>query len=163
MCKRVKEESKNVFSWLARNVEVREIRKSGSAMRMSGFNAGFGECVWNGTERARGPLGVTSLDRIFPFQAGSRWAILVGRFWMSWLGWSVMLKIKQVLLDSCSSKRMQAEDKHKPLYQSSQPSTDPKASKQYSDSFPLISFKSQHVMSPMLPLLCWNQKREFFS
>jgi len=43
---------------------------------------------------------------------------------------------------------MQAEDKHKPLDQSSQPSTDPEALKQYSDSFPLISFKSQQVMSP---------------
>jgi hypothetical protein len=42
-----------------------------------------------------------------------------------------LLKIKQVLLDSCSSKRMQAEDKHKALDQSSQPSTDPEASKQY--------------------------------
>jgi len=59
-----------------------------------------------------------------------------------------LLKIKQVLLDSCSSKRMQAQDKHKPLDQSSQPSTDPEASKQFSDSFPLISFKSQQVMSP---------------
>ena len=59
-----------------------------------------------------------------------------------------VLKIKQVLLDSCSSKRMQVEDKHKPLDQSSQPSTDPEASNQYSDSFPLISFKSQQVMSP---------------
>jgi len=38
---------------------------------------------------------------------------------------------------------MQAEDKHKPLDQSSQPSTETEASKQYSDSFPLISFKSQ--------------------
>ena len=54
-----------------------------------------------------------------------------------------VLKIKQVLLDSCSSKRMQAEDKNKPLDQSSQPRTDTEASKQYSDSFPLISFKSQ--------------------
>ena len=43
---------------------------------------------------------------------------------------------------------MQAEDKHKPLDQSSQPRTDPEASKQYSDSFPLISFKSQQAMSP---------------
>jgi hypothetical protein len=43
---------------------------------------------------------------------------------------------------------MQAEDKHKLLDQSSQPSTDPEASKQYSDSLPLISFKSQQVMSP---------------
>jgi hypothetical protein len=59
-----------------------------------------------------------------------------------------MLKIKQVLLDSCSSKRMQAEDKHNALDQSSQPRTDPEASKQHSDSFPLISFKSQQVMSP---------------
>ena len=32
-----------------------------------------------------------------------------------------LLKIKQVLLDSCSSKRMQAEGKHKALDQSSQP------------------------------------------
>jgi hypothetical protein len=59
-----------------------------------------------------------------------------------------LLKIKQMLLDSCTSKRMQAEDKHKPLDQSSQPRTDPEASKQYSDSFPLISFKSQQAMSP---------------
>ena len=54
-----------------------------------------------------------------------------------------LLKIKQVLLDSCSSKRMQSEDKHEALYQSSQARTDPEASKQYSDLFPLISFKSQ--------------------
>jgi hypothetical protein len=59
-----------------------------------------------------------------------------------------LLKIKQVLLDSCSSKRIQAEDKHKALDQSSQPRTDPEASKQYSDSFPLISFKSQQFMGP---------------
>ena len=59
-----------------------------------------------------------------------------------------VLKIKQVLLDSCSSKQMQAEDKHKALDQFSQPRTDPEVSKQCSDSFPLISFKSQQVMSP---------------
>jgi len=40
---------------------------------------------------------------------------------------------------------MKAEDKHKALDQSSQPRTDPEASKQYSDSFPLISFKSQQT------------------
>jgi hypothetical protein len=40
---------------------------------------------------------------------------------------------------------MQAEHKHTVLDQSSQPRTDPEASKQYSDSFPLISFKSQHL------------------
>ena len=62
----------------------------------------------------------------------------------------LLLKIKQVLLDSCSSKRMQAEDKHKPLDQSSQPSTDPEASKQYSDSFPLILFKSQQLWNGLL-------------
>ena len=60
----------------------------------------------------------------------------------------MLLKIKQVLLDSCSCKRMQAEHNHKALDQSLQPRTDPEASKQYSDSFPLISFKSQQVMSP---------------
>jgi hypothetical protein len=54
-------------------------------------------------------------------------------------------KIKQVLLDSCSSKRMQAEHKHKALDKSSQARTDSEASKQYSDSFPVISFKSQHI------------------
>ena len=47
---------------------------------------------------------------------------------------------------------MQAEDKHKPLDQSSQPSTHPEASKQYSDSFPLISFKSQQVSIRLLNL-----------
>jgi hypothetical protein len=52
-----------------------------------------------------------------------------------------VLKIKQMLLDSCLSKRMQAEHKHKALDQSSQPRTDPEASKQYSDSFPLRSLQ----------------------
>jgi len=61
---------------------------------------------------------------------------------------NILLNIKQVLLDSFSSKLMQGEDKHKTLDQSSQPRTNPEASKQYSDSFPLISFKSQQVMSP---------------
>jgi len=59
-----------------------------------------------------------------------------------------------VLLDSCSSKRMQAEDKHKPLDQSSQPSTNPEALKQYSDSFPLISFKSQHPGWQRISVAC---------
>jgi hypothetical protein len=35
-----------------------------------------------------------------------------------------MLKIKQVLLDSCSNKRMQAEHKYKALDQSLKPRTD---------------------------------------
>jgi hypothetical protein len=52
-----------------------------------------------------------------------------------------VLKIKQVLLDSCSSKRMQAEGKYKALNQSSQAKADPDALKQYSDSFPQISLK----------------------
>jgi len=56
---------------------------------------------------------------------------------------AAVLKIKQVLLDSCSSKRMQTEHKHEALDQSSQARTDPEASKQYSDSFPLISFELQ--------------------
>ena len=43
---------------------------------------------------------------------------------------------------------MQDEDNHKAVDQPSQPSTDPEASKQYSDSFPLISFKSPQIMSP---------------
>jgi hypothetical protein len=48
---------------------------------------------------------------------------------------SMFLKTKQVVLDSCSSKRMQAEGKHNALDQSLQASTDPEASKQYSNSF----------------------------
>jgi hypothetical protein len=55
---------------------------------------------------------------------------------------------------------MQAEDKHKPLDQSSQPSTDPEASKQYSDSFPLISFKSQQQDVKKVPLEVTNDARE---
>jgi hypothetical protein len=45
---------------------------------------------------------------------------------------------------------MQAEHthKHKALDQSSQARTDPEASKQYSDSFPVILFQSQEVMRP---------------
>jgi hypothetical protein len=64
---------------------------------------------------------------------------------MSWTRtWvkTFVLNIKQKLLDSFSSKRMQAEGKHKALNQSSQARTDPKISKQYSDLFPLISLKS---------------------
>jgi hypothetical protein len=43
-------------------------------------------------------------------------------------------KIKQVLLDLCSSKGRQSEDKHKALDQFSQSRFDPDASIQYSDS-----------------------------
>jgi hypothetical protein len=57
-----------------------------------------------------------------------------------------VLKINQVVLDSCSSQRMQAENKHNTLDQSSQAKTDPEASKQYSDFFPLISLKSQPIL-----------------
>jgi hypothetical protein len=39
---------------------------------------------------------------------------------------------------------MQAQDEHKVLDESSQTRIDPDAWKQYSDSFPLISLKSQH-------------------
>jgi len=63
---------------------------------------------------------------------------------------ATVLKIKQVLLDSCSSKRMETEHKHKALDQSSHARTDPQASKQYSDSFPLMSFKSQQYLSSRL-------------
>jgi hypothetical protein len=74
-----------------------------------------------------------------------------------------LLKIKQVLLDSCSSRRMQAELMLKALDQSSQARTDPGASKQYSDSFPVTSLKSQQFMSPTTASAIWNQKRELFS
>ena len=43
---------------------------------------------------------------------------------------------------------MQAEHKHKALDQSSQPRTDPQASKQCRNSFPLISSKSEQLMGP---------------
>jgi hypothetical protein len=44
---------------------------------------------------------------------------------------------------------MQTEQKHEALYQFSQARGDPEESKQYSDSFPLISFKSHQIMSPL--------------
>jgi hypothetical protein len=48
---------------------------------------------------------------------------------------------------------MQAEHKHKALDQSSQARTDSEVSKQYSDSFRLISFKSQQIMSTTAAML----------
>jgi hypothetical protein len=44
---------------------------------------------------------------------------------------------------------MQTEQKHEALDQFSQARGDPEESKQYSDSIPLISFKSHHIMSPL--------------
>jgi len=55
-----------------------------------------------------------------------------------------------------SSKRMQAEGKHKARDRFSQAGADPDVSKQYSDSFPHISFKSQHVISPWNIILSWG-------
>ena len=48
---------------------------------------------------------------------------------------------------------MQAEHKHKALEKSSQARTDSEASKQYSGSFRLISFKSQQIMSTTTDML----------
>ena len=67
--------------------------------------------------------------------------------------------------DQASAARLvlkQAQHKHKALDQSLQPRTDPEASKQYSDSFPLISFKSQE-MSPFLQGLDHGQRFWFLS
>ena len=47
-----------------------------------------------------------------------------------------MLNIKQVLLETCSSRGMQAEGKHKALDQSWQARADVDTSKEYRDSFP---------------------------
>jgi len=66
------------------------------------------------------------------------------RFWFKTqdLIWAGVLKIKQVLLDSCSSKRIQVEGKHKALDQSSQARTDPDASIQF--KFHSLRYHSNH-------------------
>jgi len=89
---------------------------------------------------------------------------------MHWL-WSQVCKICKINFNSrhmtrserecwrsskCCSTRAQAsaaEHKHKTLDSPSQPRTDPEPSKQYSDSFHLISFKSQQQDSENMSYL----------